>query len=49
MMIDVVPFLMEVIQKLLEEGETIIFWNFVKELGDLGGEVVLVDHFVEIP
>ena len=49
MMINVVPLLMEIIEKSLEEGETIIFWNFVEKLGDLSGEIMLIDHFVEVP
>lgn len=48
-MIDQVPFLIEMLEDGLQEDYGILFGQFEQEFRDLGVEVVLVDHFVEVP
>ena len=48
-MIDQVPFLVEMLQECFEEDDSVLFGQFEEEFRYLGVEVVLVDHFVEVP
>ena len=49
MVVDEVPFLVEMHQHCLEEEECIFPWQFEQQFSDAGAEIVLVDHLVEVP
>lgn len=48
-MIDQVPLLIEMLQDSFQEDDGILFGQFKQQFRYLGVEVVLVDHFIEVP
>ena len=49
MVVNQVPFLVEMHQHCLQEEQCIFSWQFDQQLGDASAEIVLVDHLVEVP
>jgi hypothetical protein len=49
MVVDKVPLLMQMLEQRLEEEQGILLGQSQQQLGDLGIEVMLVDHFIEVP
>ena len=46
---DEVPLVMQVGEHGGQESEAVLFGELVEHVGNIGGQVVLVDHLVEVP
>jgi hypothetical protein len=49
MMINEIPFLLKMGNQVLEEEHSILPGNLQQQLRNLSTQIVLVDHFVEVP